>query len=179
MSQRVGCLIELGCLVAVIALAMALDTSFETSQLIVALPIGVFLLVVAWRAAIKHGRRLNVQLSNVDFAREMSARPLLSDDEFYETFYGTTDIPVDIPIRLRKLYAYQLGDAWQKIWPQDVVTKASANLNFADLLAKVEDEFGVTIPREAMQTMDGSFGGIVQYVASCRDDRLADGPENM
>lgn len=93
------------------------------------------------------------------------SRPQLDDGAFYEACYGGSDIPEDIPGRVRKVYVEQLGDCWQGVRPGDNVCEAYADLDLAELLYKVEDEFGIKIPDEDMKKMDGTFDAIVRYVA--------------
>ena len=98
--------------------------------------------------------------------REMMSRPQLDDGAFYEACYGGSGIPEDIPGRVRKVYVEQLGDCWQGVRPGDNVCEAYADLDLAELLYEVEDEFGIKIPDEEMRRMDGTFDAIVRYVAS-------------
>ena len=49
--------------------------------------------------------------------------------------------------------------------PGDNACDAYPDLDFAELLYEVEDEFGIKIPIEDMKKMDGTFDGIVRYVA--------------
>jgi hypothetical protein len=50
----------------------------------------------------------------------------------------------------------------------DNLCLAYPDLDLAELLSEIEDEFGIKIPHEAMRTMDGTFDGLVRYVASHR-----------
>jgi len=54
---------------------------------------------------------------------EPEARPALDDDAFYENFYLHTPDPKDIAVRLRRLYAGQLGPPWDKVRPKDNVAE--------------------------------------------------------
>ncbi len=96
--------------------------------------------------------------------REMMSRPQLDDQAFYEACYGGSGIPEDIPGRVRKLYVEQLGDCWEGVRPGDNVCEAYPDLDLAELLHEIEDEFGVKIPPEDMKKLDGTFDGIVQYL---------------
>ena len=100
--------------------------------------------------------------------RELLSRPQLDDQAFYEAHYGGSGIPEDIPIRVRKVYVEQLGDCWKGVRPDDNVCEAYPDLDLAELLYEIEDEFGIKIPDEEMKKMDGTFDAIVRYVASQR-----------
>ena len=76
--------------------------------------------------------------------------------------------PRDIPVRVRKVYVEQLGDCWKGVRPDDNVCEAYPDLDFAELLYEIEDEFGIKIPDEEMKKMDGTFDAVVRYVASHR-----------
>ena len=106
--------------------------------------------------------------SHSRFERELVGRPGLDDESFHEAYYGGTDIPRDIPVRVRKVYVEQLGDCWKGVRPVDNACEAYPDLDFAELLYEIEDEFGIKIPDEAMRTMDGTFDEVVRYVASHR-----------
>src|SRR6516162_6627613 len=89
--------------------------------------------------------------------RELINRPQLDDRAFYQACYGGSGIPEDIPIRIREVYVEQLGDCWRGVRPGDNACDAYPDLDFAELLYEVEDEFGITIPYEDMKKMDGMF----------------------
>ena len=98
--------------------------------------------------------------------RELEARPQLDDQAFYEAHYADSGIPEDIPIRIRNVYVVQLGDCWRGVRPGDNACDAYPDLDFAELLYEIEDEFGIKIPDEDMRKMDGTFDNGVRYVAS-------------
>jgi acyl carrier protein len=100
--------------------------------------------------------------SHSRFEREMMSRPQLDDGAFC---YGGSGIPEDIPGRVRKVYVEQLGDCWKAVRPEDNVCEAYPDLDLAELLYEIEDEFGIKIPLEDMKKMDGTFDAIVRYVA--------------
>jgi len=106
------------------------------------------------------------------YERTLASRPLLNDDTFYRSHYATTDVPPDIPIRLRRLFAIQLGSPWEHVEPADKPHEMYDDLDFAELVYDTEEEFGVSIPVEEMQTLDGSFESLVRCVAA----KLCDPP---
>jgi acyl carrier protein len=100
------------------------------------------------------------------FERELLSRPQLEDEAFYEAHYGGSGIPEDIPIRVRKVYVEQLGDCCKGVSPVDNACEAYPDRDLAEILYEIEDEFGIKIPDEEMRKkMDGTFDGIVRYVA--------------
>ncbi len=99
------------------------------------------------------------------YERDLESRVLMDDETFYQSNYGSTGIPREIPIRLRRLFAYQLGSCWEHVQPADKPTDADDNLDFAELVFDVEEEFGVSIPIQDMMELDGSFDSLVRCVS--------------
>lgn len=95
---------------------------------------------------------------------EMRQRPMLSDDEFYKRFYADSGVVRQIPIRLRLVYATQLG--MDRVLPGDKAIEFDSELDLADLLAVVEETFNVKLSDEETLKLDGSFDSIVRLVAS-------------
>jgi acyl carrier protein len=102
------------------------------------------------------------------FERDLLCRPQPEDQAFYEAYYGGSVIPEDIPIRVRKVYVEQFGDCWNGVRPDDNVCDAYPDLDLAELLYEIEDEFEIKIPDEEMKRMDGTFDAIIRYFASQR-----------
>jgi len=96
--------------------------------------------------------------------RQMRRRPLLSDDEFFERFYSGTSIPRDIPLRLRRIYAEQLG--MDRVEPSDVAAEFDSEIDLMDLLDEVEEEFGVAFSIEEAHQLAGSFDSVARAVAA-------------
>lgn len=93
----------------------------------------------------------------------------IADDAFYQEHYGNSNVPRDIPIRVRKVFIEQLGTRWNLVRPEERPTDEDEELDLADLLNEVEHEFNIKIPLVDMRQLDGSFDSIVQYVAKNRD----------
>ena len=96
--------------------------------------------------------------------RELRRRPLLDDGQFYRRFYAASGIPAGIPLRLRQLYAEQLG--MDRVWPEDHAAEFIEELDFRDLLDEVAGKFGVHFSEEHVDALDGSFDSLVRCVAS-------------
>jgi acyl carrier protein len=101
-------------------------------------------------------------------ASELKKQPELDDQAFYEAYYAGGGIPEDIPIRIRKVYAEQLGACWKGVRPGDNVGDAIPDLDLAELLYDIEDEFGIKFPDDDVKKMDGTFDAIVRYIATHR-----------
>ena len=91
----------------------------------------------------------------------------LDDEAFYRTYYGSTTIPKDIPIRLRKIIVKQLGGRWKTLKPQDQLID-NDEIDFAELLYDIEEEFDISMPEYDKQELAASFDAIVQYIARAR-----------
>ncbi len=90
----------------------------------------------------------------------------MDEDTFYRTFYKGTAIPKEIPIRLRKAWAEELGPPWHKLFPQDNPFQVFPDdLDLTCLMVATEREFGVVFPAEDVERIDGSFDSVVQYLA--------------
>ena len=108
--------------------------------------------------------------------REMRGRLPLSDDEFIEQFYSGTSVPRDIPLRLRQIYAHQLG--MDKVHPKDLATDFDWELDLWELVLEVQDEFGVEFTKEEILKLDGSFDSIVRAVATKRFEQMTSHEQN-
>src|SRR5262249_7292031 len=71
----------------------------------------------------------------------------VDDETFYRLYYGKTNIPKDIPVRVRKVCVKQLGRRWVRVQPEDWVIEDD-EVDFAELLADLGQEFGLSIPDE-------------------------------
>ena len=103
--------------------------------------------------------------------RELINRPQLDNRAFYQAHYADSGIPEDIHIKVRKVYVEQLGDCWMGVKPGDNACDAYPDLDFAELLYEIEDEFGIKIPEETVGTMEGTFDEVVRYVALQRNQK--------
>ncbi|HEV3263771.1 MAG TPA: hypothetical protein VG013_43450 [Gemmataceae bacterium] len=99
------------------------------------------------------------------FEEELASRPALEDNAFYDMFYRQTAVPKDIVVRLRKLYAEQLGAAWHKVCPQDNAAEVY-DLDFAEPLYEVEEAFGVKFPLDNWRIEYCTFDAVARYLAN-------------
>src|SRR5687768_4669527 len=98
------------------------------------------------------------------YRRELAARAPLSHAEGLEVFYPGNDVPADIPIRLRAIYAGFFEIEPSKLRPDDRPPEY-VDLDISDLVSTIETEFAVTITDSDAEHIDGSFDSIVQYLA--------------
>ena len=99
--------------------------------------------------------------------RELRRRPLLDDRQFYQRFYAVSGIPAGVPLRPRQVYAEQLG--MDRVWPEDRAVEFIEQLDFRDLLDAVAGKFGIHFSEEQFDSLDGSFGSLVQCIAEMLD----------
>ena len=99
------------------------------------------------------------------FRRAIASRATLDDREFVSPFYAGSQIPTDIPLRLRPIYCRYFNIEIGKIRPSDKPPEIS-DLDTVDLVRQIEVEFGVAIPDKDAEGVDGSFDSIVRYLAS-------------
>ncbi len=94
------------------------------------------------------------------------ARPHLSDEELYDRFYVGSGIRRDIPCRVRRELIDALGEGLDSLYPSDNLAFAVEDVDFADVLFRMEREFGIAIPLETIPgEIDGTFDSIVRYVS--------------
>jgi hypothetical protein len=100
-----------------------------------------------------------------EFHRRLRERPKLNDDEFYETYFAAANVPREVPVRLRRLLENEIGLDLGGVHPDDNLTWADSELDFADVLYLVEDEFHVAIRIEGFAFEDCTLGSLVQLIA--------------
>ncbi len=100
--------------------------------------------------------------------REFDLRRELDDQEFVRTFYASSDIDPQVPLRIRRLLAKQLGQRWMRVLPTDCIPEIDDELDFVELVKELEGEFQITIPEREWKLLDGSFESLVQCVARKR-----------
>lgn len=99
------------------------------------------------------------------FHRTLKRRDPMDDMTFYESFYASTDVPADIPRRLRPIYANFFGIDEARLWPTDRPPEI-VDVDTVDLLREIEIEFDVSMSDADAERIDGSFDSIVRYLAA-------------
>jgi hypothetical protein len=97
--------------------------------------------------------------------REVARREPLDDAEFIRQFYADGAVPAEIILRLRPLYCRMFGFEIGKLRPTDR-PPALNELDTTDFVWEIEEEFGIDIPDQDAENIDGSFDAIVRYLAS-------------
>lgn len=101
------------------------------------------------------------------FHRTLRSRRKLSDDEFVEAFYSGSGVPHDVPVRLRRELANALGVDLAGIHPNDNITHADDELDFADIIYRIERAFGVTMHSNACSMdLDVTFDALVHSICA-------------
>lgn len=100
--------------------------------------------------------------------RELRERPALSDAELYNKFYVESSIPEDLPGRVRKCVERWVECNVDAIHPSDCLGHLDGELDGVYLLHEVHREFGIRIPDERLQQLDGSFDSLLKCVDEIR-----------
>jgi acyl carrier protein len=98
------------------------------------------------------------------YADECCHRPRLRDEEFLARYYSSSDIRKDIPLRVRKILAEQLG--FDKVVPSDCPSDILQDIDLQDILDEIAEEFGVVLTVEELPNDDWSVDAIIRLVDS-------------
>jgi acyl carrier protein len=99
------------------------------------------------------------------FRRELASRAPMDADQFLQSFYGKSEVPPDIPRRLRPIYArfFELDET--RLRPFDRPPELD-EIDEVELFDEIEGEFGVVISDKDAENIEGSFDSIVQYLTA-------------
>ena len=97
------------------------------------------------------------------FARLLQNRPALNDDAFYVRYYQGSPVPKEIVTRLRRCLM-GLDRRMDRVIPSDCLQYLDDELDLADALERLRDEFCVKITKSDYARIDGSFAGLVDLV---------------
>lgn len=97
------------------------------------------------------------------FRRQLKGRPALSDDEFYGLFYAESGIRQDILDRIRRCLL-EFDSLTQRAVPTDFLPFLDDELDYADVLYRVGEEFGVRFTKVDFSDVDGTLDNLVQLV---------------
>jgi hypothetical protein len=95
--------------------------------------------------------------------REVGARPVLTDEEFYTRFYQGSEIPYDIAAKVRHSLA-DLELLIERAYPTDVIAYADDELDFADVIFRVGRQFGVRFTKEDYPRFTGTLGNLIDQI---------------
>jgi hypothetical protein len=99
------------------------------------------------------------------FWRDVARRDTLNDEEFFRQFYGECEVPRELVLRLLPKYSREFGFDPGKLRPLDR-PPALIELDTGDFIVEIEREFGLKIPDQDAEQLDGSFDSIVRYLAA-------------
>jgi hypothetical protein len=97
------------------------------------------------------------------YQQEVSARPALTDEEFYARFYEGSGVPKDIPARVRRCLA-DLDIFIERAYPDDMIAHASDDLDYDDVLFRIERQFGICFTEEDHPLFTGTLGNLIEQV---------------
>jgi len=93
------------------------------------------------------------------YQREVGARPPMTDEKFYARFYEGSDIPV----RVRRCLAY-LDLFIERAHPDDMIGHAYDDLDWYDVVFRVEKQFGIRFTEQDYQLFTGTLGNLIELV---------------
>jgi hypothetical protein len=97
------------------------------------------------------------------FRRELRGRVELSDVEFYARFYAGSGIPDDIPARVRRCLR-EVDPLAVRAAPADCLLLLDDDLDYADVLDRVGQEFGVRFTKADYPAVDGTLDNLLRLV---------------
>lgn len=104
-----------------------------------------------------------------EFHRTLRERPKLNDDEFYNTFYSDSGIPKYLPIQLRASLENVFGLDFATLHPTDNLIYADAELDWADLVYRINRDFDVVVPGKMIAKLDGTFDSLLQCIVQIKN----------
>jgi hypothetical protein len=104
--------------------------------------------------------------SSAEFRRDMKLRSPLDADDFYTRFYAGTNLPRDLVSRFREFEAKFWSIDAGMVRPQDDYVRIHGDLDSADFIKAIEQEFGITLSDADCEKLDGSFDTLVRYLHS-------------
>jgi acyl carrier protein len=79
------------------------------------------------------------------FDAELRLRPAISDDTLAATYTSNSAVPIDLVIRVRRLFAEGMGYPVDRLLPDDDFSFLSFDWDDSDLIEALEKEFGIEI----------------------------------
>jgi len=128
--------------------------------LIFDLPVCAYLLVKWLRAGIPPDLIAELMESTPEereFHRQLRIRPELHDSDFYETFYARSDIPQYFVVQMRDLLESVSGYDLAGLHPGDDLALLDGEMDFADVLYRVERDFSVKLDWDEFRNSKVTF----------------------
>jgi hypothetical protein len=82
------------------------------------------------------------------YAAELRERPAVSNHELFQSHFGGSGVPYDVPGRVRRIFAEELGYPAEKLLPDDDFMFLLNELDAGPLIEALEREFSVTLTHE-------------------------------
>jgi hypothetical protein len=95
--------------------------------------------------------------------RELQGLTALSDDEFYARYYAGSGIPADIPARIRRCLL-EFDSLADRLVPADCLLLLDDDLDYADVLHSVAEEFVVAFSEADYPEVDGTLDNLIRLV---------------
>jgi hypothetical protein len=130
--------------------------------LIVALPIAV--LYLAGRPPVMTLYRLVSTAESRAFRRELKTRPVLSEEEFSNRFYAGSGIPRDVAVGVRRCLSW-FDPLALRLVPSDFLGPLDDDLDYADVLKYIGEEFGLRFTKADFSKFDGTLDNLIREVA--------------
>jgi hypothetical protein len=104
------------------------------------------------------------------YQRELHRRPELDGDAFFNQYYADTDVPKEIPLRIRQLLARKVDHWLMRVQPNDLLYLINDDLDLAEVLYILEKDFGCKFAKEDVKSWNGSFRLVGEYVKRQRQE---------
>ena len=113
------------------------------------------------------------------YAAEIRRRPPVPDAELFDRFFAGSDVPPDVPARVRRLLAAEAGYPADKVLPDDDFTCHWCELDGRPFLDAVEREFGVRWGADDVARTPATVRGVSRFVTDARRTRRCSGPADV
>ena len=101
-----------------------------------------------------------------EFRRNLRERTKLSDDDFFAVFYSHSQIPKELVVQLRKSLEGAFGLDFAALHPTDNLIFADAELDWADVMFRLNRNFDIVLTKEMFRGFDGTFDALLRLVHS-------------
>lgn len=98
------------------------------------------------------------------FFADLKLRPPVSDHELVTRYFGS-QIPPEIPIRIRRILEEQFGFPVDRLLPDDDFMKLYADLDLSNMASEFENEFDLTLENEELESCNPTLRGLSELVA--------------
>ena len=109
-------------------------------------------------------RLLTTTASERAYFYACSARPAISDAEFYQRYYADSEVTLETCVGVRRVLCEQLGMC--NTLPDDNVALVFDDLDIAEICFEIAEEFDVTFTGRLIYEMDGTVDSLVRAAQS-------------